>query len=145
MYHLDCQHSYCATCFRTLITTAIQTESMFPPKCCVADIPLKEIFTALDRPRRELFKSRSAEHALKIDGTVPTSNVENGSLPANYIDYDFWAPDAQAVMQACAASVEVRRTRPGSIVPRTLGWKPLWRKPRDRGGDGAISVVPWSN
>jgi IBR domain, a half RING-finger domain len=78
MYHLTCQHSYCATCLRTLITTAMQTESMFPPKCCVAEIPLKEIFSALDRRQRELFKSKCAEYALKPENRWYCPNAKCG-------------------------------------------------------------------
>ncbi|ERF69518.1 hypothetical protein EPUS_01847 [Endocarpon pusillum Z07020] len=65
MYKLECKHSYCRECITTLITTAVQTESMFPPKCCLVEIPIKDILSTLDKVQKELYKSKAAEYTLK--------------------------------------------------------------------------------
>ncbi|KAF7509194.1 hypothetical protein GJ744_008254 [Endocarpon pusillum] len=65
MYRLECKHSYCRECITTLITTAVQTESMFPPKCCLVEIPMKDILSTLDKVQKELYKSKAAEYTLK--------------------------------------------------------------------------------
>src|ERR1700733_5800323 len=60
---LSCTHSYCKPCFTTLITTAVQTESLFPPKCCLTEIPLKTVLSALDNEQRDNYKQKAAEWA----------------------------------------------------------------------------------
>jgi hypothetical protein len=60
---LDCTHSYCQPCFTTLIMTAAQTESLFPPKCCLSEIPLKTVLSALDNEQRDSYKQKAAEWA----------------------------------------------------------------------------------
>lgn len=64
MFNLNCTHSYCMRCFTTLVTTAMQSESIFPPKCCLLPIPLKEVLSVLDKPQKDLYKSKAAEYAL---------------------------------------------------------------------------------
>jgi hypothetical protein len=60
---LSCTHSYCKPCLTTLITIAMQTESLFPPKCCLTEIPLKTVLYALDNEQRSSFKQKAAEWA----------------------------------------------------------------------------------
>ena len=40
---LACQHHYCSLCFSQLVATAILNESLFPPKCCLQEIPRKTL------------------------------------------------------------------------------------------------------
>ena len=40
---LACQHHYCSVCFSQLVATATQNESLFPPKCCLQEIPRKTL------------------------------------------------------------------------------------------------------
>ena len=40
---LDCQHSYCRECFSRLVSTAIVNEELFPPQCCLINVPEKTI------------------------------------------------------------------------------------------------------
>jgi hypothetical protein len=65
MYSLKCKHLYCLGCFTALITTSMRTESMFPPKCCLVEIPMKDLLSALDKTQKEIYKSKAAEFALK--------------------------------------------------------------------------------
>lgn len=61
---LPCTHSYCKPCLTTLITTALQTEASYPPKCCLTEIPLQTILLALNTKQRETFKEKAAEYAI---------------------------------------------------------------------------------
>ncbi|OAL35835.1 hypothetical protein AYO20_04985 [Fonsecaea nubica] len=61
---LPCNHSYCKSCLTTLITTALQNESSFPPKCCLTEIPLQTVLLSLDAKHRELYKEKVAEYAI---------------------------------------------------------------------------------
>jgi hypothetical protein len=40
---------------------------MFPPKCCLTEIPIKDIIAALDKKQKELYKSKTAEYSLKTE------------------------------------------------------------------------------
>ncbi|OQV00377.1 IBR domain-containing protein [Cladophialophora immunda] len=61
---LPCNHSYCKLCLTTLITTALQNESNFPPKCCLTEIPLHTVLLSLDAKHREIYKEKAAEYAI---------------------------------------------------------------------------------
>ena len=61
---LPCNHPYCKLCLTTLITTAIQNESSFPPKCCLSEVPLHTVLTALNAKQREEYKEKAAEYAV---------------------------------------------------------------------------------
>ena len=61
---LPCNHSYCKSCLRTLITTALQHESSFPPKCCLTAVPLVMILAALDAEQRITYKEKAAEFSI---------------------------------------------------------------------------------
>ena len=56
---LDCRHSYCRECFSRLVSTAVVNEHLFPPQCCMINIPEKAIIknvesTALGAYRRAI-------------------------------------------------------------------------------------------
>ncbi|RMD42104.1 hypothetical protein DV735_g3034, partial [Chaetothyriales sp. CBS 134920] len=61
---LPCNHLYCKQCLTTLITTALQNESAFPPKCCLTEIPPKMVIIPLDQQQRELYKEKAAEYSI---------------------------------------------------------------------------------
>jgi hypothetical protein len=61
---LPCSHSYCAECLRNLVTTAMTTESSFPPKCCLSPIPLQTALLALNSKQRLTYKEKAAEYAV---------------------------------------------------------------------------------
>jgi hypothetical protein len=61
---LPCSHSYCAECLRNLVTTAMTTESSFPPKCCLSPIPLHVALLALNSKQRLIYKEKAAEYAV---------------------------------------------------------------------------------
>ncbi|KIV83706.1 hypothetical protein PV11_05708 [Exophiala sideris] len=61
---LACTHSYCKPCLTTLVTTALQNESSFPPKCCLTEIPLKTALLPLSVKQRETYKEKAAEYSI---------------------------------------------------------------------------------
>ncbi len=64
LVNLPCTHNYCKQCLSTLILTALQNESAFPPKCCLSEIPAKTIITALDKKQQLLYKEKNAEYSI---------------------------------------------------------------------------------
>ncbi|KAL2404685.1 hypothetical protein ABEF93_006890 [Exophiala dermatitidis] len=61
---LPCTHHYCKECLTTLITTALQNEATFPPKCCLTAIPLKTVLLHLTKEQRQTYKEKAAEYAI---------------------------------------------------------------------------------
>ena len=45
---LSCQHSYCGECFTRLISTAVANEHLFPPRCCLINIPERTVAKNVD-------------------------------------------------------------------------------------------------
>jgi IBR domain, a half RING-finger domain len=64
---LQCQHKYCATCFSRLVLTAMQTEALFPPKCCLEEIPLKTITGHLKSGQRKNYQSKAEEYTISCE------------------------------------------------------------------------------
>ncbi len=61
---LTCQHKYCAPCFSQLVSTAMQNENFFPPKCCLQTIPTKLIQPHVPTDVKDLFKLKAKEYAV---------------------------------------------------------------------------------
>ncbi|OXV10289.1 hypothetical protein Egran_01952 [Elaphomyces granulatus] len=61
---LKCQHKYCTTCFAKMVSTTMLNESIFPPKCCLQEIPLKTILSNLKYDQREKYKLKAQEYAV---------------------------------------------------------------------------------
>ncbi|KIW69320.1 hypothetical protein PV04_05202 [Phialophora macrospora] len=61
---LLCNHSYCKPCLKTLITTALENEASFPPKCCLTPVPLPTIMSTLDARHRNTFREKAAEFSI---------------------------------------------------------------------------------
>jgi hypothetical protein len=61
---LPCNHSYCKPCLTILITTALQNEASFPPKCCLTAVPLPTIMSALDAKQRITYRDKAAEFSI---------------------------------------------------------------------------------
>jgi len=64
LVRLTCSHDYCKQCARELILNAMTTESAFPPKCCLTEIPLKTVLACLDNQQRDDYKEKAAEYAI---------------------------------------------------------------------------------
>ena len=54
-------HSYCFQCFTMLISTAVQNEQQWPPKCCLNEIPFRTILQYVPGDLKERFRERSLE------------------------------------------------------------------------------------
>ena len=64
---LTCRHSYCKPCFERLVSTSIQHEVNFPPKCCLTEIPPKKIGDNVPRRTRIAFDEKALEYAVPIE------------------------------------------------------------------------------
>ncbi|MCJ1390542.1 hypothetical protein MMC18_003402 [Xylographa bjoerkii] len=60
---LDCQHSYCSPCFTQLVTTAMQHENFWPPKCCLQNIPKGTLEGNLSALNLAKYNLKSKEYA----------------------------------------------------------------------------------
>lgn len=63
---LPCRHKYCSPCFTQLITTSIEHEISFPPKCCLTEIPKKIIRDNLPTATRAIFDNKALEYAVPV-------------------------------------------------------------------------------
>ncbi|KPI44791.1 uncharacterized protein AB675_8742 [Cyphellophora attinorum] len=61
LLRLPCTHYYCKKCLSTLVMTAAQTESSYPPKCCLSEVPPKLVVKVLDAKEMEIYKNKSTE------------------------------------------------------------------------------------
>ena len=61
---LSCQHSYCPTCFSHLVTTAMQNEHFWPPKCCLQEIPQKTLQNKLTQLELAKYKLKAKEYSI---------------------------------------------------------------------------------
>ncbi|PGH11444.1 hypothetical protein AJ80_07124 [Polytolypa hystricis UAMH7299] len=61
---LNCQHKYCLRCFSKLVETSLTAERLFPPKCCLEEIPTKLILHNVDSNLRDKYKTKALEYAI---------------------------------------------------------------------------------
>ncbi|OJD28500.1 hypothetical protein ACJ73_00099 [Blastomyces percursus] len=89
---LNCQHKYCLKCFLQLVNTAMATERLFPPQCCLDEIPQRIILDNLDHTRRDAYKLKVQEYALAEPNRVycpepscakwiPPNKLKKGKMP----------------------------------------------------------------
>jgi len=64
---LPCNHPYCKPCLKELVLTALKTESSFPPRCCLTEIPLQTVLLPLNKKQREVYKEKAAEYAVPAE------------------------------------------------------------------------------
>lgn len=83
---LDCSHTYCKTCLREVVLNAMKTESAFPPKCCLTEIPLKTALSCLSAKQRAEYKDKSAEYAVSYPLNYQRSSV------ADFVLDTCWSP-----------------------------------------------------
>ena len=58
---LPCDHEYCSACFTRLITTAMGSESLWPPKCCDLAISHDTVVKKLSMTQRTRFMLKEKE------------------------------------------------------------------------------------
>ena len=59
-----CTHHFCRPCFIQMATTAMQNERLWPPRCCLTDIPRAQILACLPKSEQRRFVSKECEYAL---------------------------------------------------------------------------------
>ena len=62
----SCSHVYCSKCINKLFRKAVRDESLWPPQCCKAEMPIKEIEHLLGKKLLPLVKARQVEMSVTI-------------------------------------------------------------------------------
>lgn len=65
-YSNSCSHVYCSKCINRLCKKAIRDDSLWPPQCCKAEMPLKKIEHLLGKNLLPLIQARQAEMNVPI-------------------------------------------------------------------------------
>ncbi|PMD26891.1 hypothetical protein NA56DRAFT_562708, partial [Hyaloscypha hepaticicola] len=73
MIKLSC-HSYCHECFKRLISTALETETQWPAKCCLNTIPSEQILPHIDITMKKKYQEREAEWSIPTGDRVYCSS-----------------------------------------------------------------------
>lgn len=63
---LPCRHQYCQPCFSQLVSTAIQSEDTFPPKCCIQEIPRRTLDSHLSPKAMSEYDEKALEYAVAV-------------------------------------------------------------------------------
>ena len=63
---LVCRHSYCRECLNRLVETAFQNENLWPPRCCLLDIPRPVIRKCLQAKNIAMFTWKEKEFSVPI-------------------------------------------------------------------------------
>ncbi|TID04867.1 putative E3 ubiquitin-protein ligase rbrA [Colletotrichum higginsianum] len=71
-------HRYCRECFERLITTAVQNEQQWPPKCCLNDIPFRTILRYVPKDLGKTYKDRAAEWKIPISQRIYCNQPDCG-------------------------------------------------------------------
>lgn len=68
-------HQYCQDCFASLISTAVQNEQQWPPKCCLNEIPFRTILKYAPKDLQKQFKDRASEWSTPASQRVYCSHA----------------------------------------------------------------------
>ncbi|PKS07896.1 hypothetical protein jhhlp_006504 [Lomentospora prolificans] len=80
-------HSYCRDCFTRLISTALQNEQQWPPKCCLNEIPFQTIYQYIQSDLRTTFETRALEWKTPVGERIYCSTPECAVwIPPNQVN-----------------------------------------------------------
>ncbi|KAK3341105.1 hypothetical protein B0T25DRAFT_573513 [Lasiosphaeria hispida] len=71
-------HSYCMECFQRLITTALETEAQWPPKCCLNTIPFRTISKHASTELVQRYREKDEEFKVPISDRFYCSTADCG-------------------------------------------------------------------
>lgn len=74
LIRLSCEHSYCMECMVRLFTLAMTDETIFPPQCCGASIPLAKVQSQVTTQFENAFKERQVELGTQTSDRTYCSN-----------------------------------------------------------------------
>lgn len=63
---LRCHHKYCQPCFAKLVLISMKHENIFPPRCCLEEIPIKTIISNLSRAQVDEYRVKEEEYSIPI-------------------------------------------------------------------------------
>ncbi|TGO36073.1 hypothetical protein BHYA_0136g00160 [Botrytis hyacinthi] len=86
MVHVQC-HDYCKDCFERLVITAMETESLWPVKCCLNDIPHKAIVKNIKPNLAREFQLKVCERKISAGDRIYCIKPKcERWIPNNWID-----------------------------------------------------------
>lgn len=166
LVHLTCSHDYCKSCLREVVLNAMKNESLFPPKCCLTEMPLKTVLVCLENKQREEYKEKSAEYAVchscfptfhacsltrsrrslpATAGTALSPRAANGSGLKDSIATVANAKRVPFARLASAVRVVASPTMRTKTVLKILAWSQPSKLPSLKVGGVAIAAVLWSS
>ncbi|KAK0630060.1 hypothetical protein B0T17DRAFT_635687 [Bombardia bombarda] len=74
---LPCHH-YCKPCFRRLITTALENEAQWPPKCCLTPIPYRTTAKNIAGDLLKQYKKKDEEFKIPVENRIYCSEPDCG-------------------------------------------------------------------
>ena len=63
---LPCRHKYCPSCFGHFVRSSFASETTFPPKCCLQEIPRRVLAAHLDAKEMVMYEAKSLEFAIAV-------------------------------------------------------------------------------
>lgn len=71
-------HNYCKECFERLISAACANEQQWPPKCCLNEIPFRQVLQSIPDELKTKFRQRESEWTTPISERVYCSRPDCG-------------------------------------------------------------------
>ncbi|MCJ1249152.1 hypothetical protein MMC30_006375 [Trapelia coarctata] len=81
-----CSHIYCRDCFSSLVEASTRDESLYPPRCCLQNIPLSLATGFLEQTLLELFKKKGVEYTT-VDRTYCINAACSEFISPEYIRF----------------------------------------------------------
>ncbi|KAK0631885.1 hypothetical protein B0T14DRAFT_490345 [Immersiella caudata] len=72
-------HTYCKPCFQQLISTALETEAQWPPKCCLNPIPFRTITKHAGSNLVRRYRDRDEEFKVPVSDRIYCSTADCGT------------------------------------------------------------------
>ncbi|KAK4449336.1 hypothetical protein QBC34DRAFT_405667 [Podospora aff. communis PSN243] len=72
-------HTYCKPCFQQLISTSLETEAQWPPKCCLNPIPFRTITKHAGPDLVRQYRDRDEEFRVPVSDRIYCSTADCGT------------------------------------------------------------------
>ncbi|KAK2798141.1 hypothetical protein FQN50_008952 [Emmonsiellopsis sp. PD_5] len=108
---VNCQHKYCHTCFVQLVNTAMNTERLFPPRCCLEKVPLRTVLDNLSHSQRDAYKLKAEDYTCGVrwrtcSCTETDQQQRQAEIETRRLQRDQEAANEAAEIAAAIAQIE---------------------------------------
>ncbi|KAF2663813.1 hypothetical protein BT63DRAFT_112458 [Microthyrium microscopicum] len=100
MLIVPCDHIYCKNCLKELFLSSAKDESLFHPKCCGQDIPLRFISPAMTPNERQMFHNAQVEFTT-VNRTYCSKSSCGTFVPPAHIGEDGFACCGDCQTKTC--------------------------------------------